>query len=199
MHRLLVVLAMLTLFGAGAMPARAAEHGGAASAGGGMGGGSAEAGGPAGNAPPGGPGPGSFGMAPAPLPPLPDSGQSVFRPRRSFGLGVPPPPPRPGFPPPAYPPPYPPSQYPPTQYPPVYAQPGAGPAPGEAPNRVVTDTRDYCLEMADEVEHIEARRPVLPPDIHILSVTGRRMCEHNLIMGGLQRLRMAWRLLGDQP
>jgi hypothetical protein len=42
----------------------------------------------------------------------------------------------------------------------------------------------------------EAQRPALRPGEHALAVTGRQMCERGLLIGGLERLRVAWRLLG---
>jgi hypothetical protein len=185
MRNLLAIGTMLALFSADMVPALAAEHGGNQN-GGGLSAGNSDAGGASANSAPGG-----FGMAPAPLPPIP--GEDVFRQRRTLG-GFAYPPLRPALPP--LPPPT--APYPPARFPPPYRPPGGAMPPGETPNRVMTDTRDYCLGMADEVEQAAARRPVLPPDIRVLAITGRRMCEHNLIMGGLQRLRIAWRMLATQ-
>ncbi len=72
--------------------------------------------------------------------------------------------------------------------------PVAPPAPLDPPMRVMTDTPEYCMHLARLVERTESVRAV-SPDVHVLAVTGRQMCEHGLLFGGLQRLRLALMLL----
>ena len=119
---------------------------------------------------------GGPGAAPFALPPL---GPAQLGPAGSRGFAIP----NPGLPPLA-----------PTS-PPRRRQP-PGP-PGDRPMRVLTDTREYCLHLAQMVAQREAQLPALRPGEHALAVTGRRMCERGLLIGGLERLRVAWRLLGQ--
>jgi hypothetical protein len=73
------------------------------------------------------------------------------------------------------------------------------PVPPDAPNRVMTDTPEYCFHLARMEEREEAGRTNLPPDVHMLAVTGRQMCEQGLLVGGLARVRLALALLRTGP
>jgi hypothetical protein len=69
----------------------------------------------------------------------------------------------------------------------------------DAPNRVMTDTPEYCFHLARMEQREEAGRTSLPPDVHMLAVTGRQMCEQGLLVGGLARVRLALALLRTGP
>jgi hypothetical protein len=63
----------------------------------------------------------------------------------------------------------------------------------------MTDTPEYCFHLARVEAREEEGRPSLPPDVHMLAVTGRQMCEQGLLVGGLARVRLALALLRTGP
>ncbi|MCQ8242359.1 hypothetical protein [Rhizosaccharibacter radicis] len=74
---------------------------------------------------------------------------------------------------------------------PAGAIPGAVPgdphqAPG-VPMVITSDTRAYCLNLADQVDHSGS----LPPDIHALRDEGRALCADGHVRRGINRLRHA--------
>jgi hypothetical protein len=64
-----------------------------------------------------------------------------------------------------------------------------------APQRVTTDTPEYCLQLLDRVSEL-ARIAVHPPqEATDLSAEGQRMCNQGQTRGGILRLRRALLLL----
>ncbi len=61
------------------------------------------------------------------------------------------------------------------------------PAFADGPIPVTTDTAEYCIELADRL----AEQPDMPPHAQLLWQSGRNMCEHGHVRGGLARLRRA--------
>ena len=62
----------------------------------------------------------------------------------------------------------------------------------EVPNKVTTDTADYCLQLRLTVDDIVQHATVPPPwGVSMLEQEGRRMCEQGQIHGGITRLRRA--------
>lgn len=68
--------------------------------------------------------------------------------------------------------------------------PGAA-AEDTAPVRVTTDTREYCLALA---ERFAALRAVAPPSALALAADGMRLCGNGHVRTGVARLRRAIRL-----
>jgi hypothetical protein len=67
---------------------------------------------------------------------------------------------------------------------PVAAQP--------APQRVLSDTPEYCLRLVDRVsEAVRATGSPAPEEVVFLSSEGRRMCDQGQTRGGIMRLRRA--------
>jgi len=60
------------------------------------------------------------------------------------------------------------------------------PLPG-VPMVVTSDTRAYCLTLADQVDHSGS----LPPDVHALRDEGRALCADGHVRRGINRLRHA--------
>ncbi len=66
----------------------------------------------------------------------------------------------------------------------------AGPASSQVPMPVTTDTKEYCLALADRMAGGE-----MPPHARLLWRHGREMCDHGQVRDGLARLRRAMLML----
>lgn len=65
----------------------------------------------------------------------------------------------------------------------------------EDPVTVTTDTREYCLSLADRI----TARGTMTPYAEMLWQRGRTMCEQDRVRDGLNRLRRALLLLRGVP
>ncbi len=72
---------------------------------------------------------------------------------------------------------------------------GAGVTVDSDPMQVMTDTPEYCWHLASQVASTPRQLYQLPPEVRILAMEGRRMCDHGLIRGGILRLRRALLLM----
>ena len=63
--------------------------------------------------------------------------------------------------------------------------------PGQDPMTVTTDTSEYCLGLADRMD----ADADMPPHARVLWRSGRTMCEHGHVRGGLLRLRRAMQMV----
>jgi hypothetical protein len=61
-----------------------------------------------------------------------------------------------------------------------------GPARPLADETITSDTLDYCTTLADRMEQRD-----MPPNVRMLLMQGRAMCERGHVMGGLRRIRLA--------
>jgi hypothetical protein len=81
----------------------------------------------------------------------------------------------------------------------LIAAPVAGQSP---PQRVISDTPEYCLQLLDRVSELVRIASAPPPEeVNLLSTEGQRMCDQGQTRGGIVRLRRALMLLtrsGDQ-
>lgn len=69
-------------------------------------------------------------------------------------------------------------------------------ARADAPMPVTSDTPGYCLNLAQRME----QGGVMRPDMRVLWESGREMCQHGHVRGGLARLRRAMMIRrGDLP
>lgn len=59
--------------------------------------------------------------------------------------------------------------------------------------QVTTDTPEYCGQLAGEIE----RKPDAPAEVRELTEEGTQMCRHELVKGGLIRLRRAGAILRE--
>ena len=76
------------------------------------------------------------------------------------------------------------------------ASPVAGQSP---PERVTTDTPEYCLHLLDLVSRRVQIVPGPPPsDVTALSSEGRRMCDEGQVRAGILRLRRALVMMEKQ-
>jgi hypothetical protein len=76
---------------------------------------------------------------------------------------------------------------------------GAAPAVSQQPQRVISDTPEYCLQLLDRVSelvHIAMAPP--PQEVTFLSTEGQRMCNQGQTRGGILRLRRALMLMTHQ-
>jgi hypothetical protein len=76
---------------------------------------------------------------------------------------------------------------------------GAAPAVSQQPQRVISDTPEYCLQLLDRVSelvHIAIAPP--PQEVTFLSTEGQRMCNQGQTRGGILRLRRALMLMTHQ-
>ena len=65
-------------------------------------------------------------------------------------------------------------------------------AAAQAPERVMTDTADYCAQLQLEVDDAFAHAVSQPPaDVRELSDDGHVLCRRGEIRGGIMRLRRA--------
>ena len=81
---------------------------------------------------------------------------------------------------------------------------GAMPVVGQSsPQRVTSDTPEYCLKLLDRVGELVRVAPAPPPrEVTFLSSEGQRMCDQGQTKGGILRLRRALMLMrqsGDEP
>ncbi len=81
---------------------------------------------------------------------------------------------------------------------------GAMPVVGQPPpQRVTSDTPEYCLRLLDRVSELVRIASVPPPqEVTSLSSEGQRMCDQGQTRGGILRLRRALMLMlhqGDEP
>jgi hypothetical protein len=67
-----------------------------------------------------------------------------------------------------------------------------------APNEVITDTPQYCLQLLDRVSALERVTSHPPAEVSNLSSEGERMCDLGQTRGGIMRLRRALVLLRAQ-
>ena len=74
---------------------------------------------------------------------------------------------------------------------------GGTPVLGQpAPQRVTSDTTEYCLRLSDRVsELVRVTSPPPPDEITALSSEGQRMCDKGQTRGGILRLRRAWMMM----
>ncbi|HVC61995.1 MAG TPA: hypothetical protein VND19_16740 [Acetobacteraceae bacterium] len=70
------------------------------------------------------------------------------------------------------------------------------PAAGQStPDRVTTDTPQYCMQLLDRVSELVRIRVHPPSEVTDLSTEGQRMCDQGQTRGGIMRLRRALILL----
>ena len=76
----------------------------------------------------------------------------------------------------------------------------AAPVAGQSPpQRVISDTPEYCLELLDRVSEMVRVASIPPPEeVGLLSSEGQRMCDQGQTRGGIVRLRRALMLLTHQ-
>lgn len=62
----------------------------------------------------------------------------------------------------------------------------------DAPERVTSDTPEFCLHLLDQVSSM-VREASTPPSAEVtnLSAEGQKMCAHGQTKGGIMRLRRA--------
>ena len=60
-----------------------------------------------------------------------------------------------------------------------------------APQRVTTDTPEYCLQLLDRVSELARSTAHPPQQATELSAEGQRMCDQGQTIGGILRLRRA--------
>ncbi len=58
-----------------------------------------------------------------------------------------------------------------------------------------TDTLEFCLQLADDVDRARRTSPRPDPHAQMLAIEGQRMCGAGHIISGIARLRMALTLL----
>jgi hypothetical protein len=79
---------------------------------------------------------------------------------------------------------------------------GATPVLGQpAPQRVTSDTPEYCLRLSDRVSEL-VRVTSPPQEVTSLSTEGQRMCDQGQTRGGILRLRRALMMMmhqGNEP
>jgi hypothetical protein len=70
---------------------------------------------------------------------------------------------------------------------------GAMPVVGQSPpQRVTSDTPEYCMRLQDRVSELVRLASAPPPrEVTSLSSEGQRMCDHGQTRGGILRLRRA--------
>ena len=75
-----------------------------------------------------------------------------------------------------------------------------GPVEGQQrPQRVTTDTPQYCLALLDRVSTVVRGLGAPPPqEVTSLSSDGQRMCDEGQTRGGIMRLRRALVLLRQE-
>ena len=73
----------------------------------------------------------------------------------------------------------------------------AGPVAGQSPpQRVTSDTPEYCLQLLDRVsEMVRVANAPPPEEVSLLSGEGQRMCDQGQTRGGIARLRRSLMLL----
>jgi hypothetical protein len=68
----------------------------------------------------------------------------------------------------------------------------------DQPERVTSDTPEYCMHLLDEVSALVRVAPASPPEeVTSLSTEGQKMCVHGQTKGGILRLRRALVLMRD--
>jgi hypothetical protein len=73
---------------------------------------------------------------------------------------------------------------------------GSSPVVGQAPQRVTSDTPEYCLLLLDRVSELVRVAAAPPPqEVTSLSSEGQRMCDQGQTRGGILRLRRALMLM----
>lgn len=74
---------------------------------------------------------------------------------------------------------------------------GAVPVEGQSPpQRVTSDTPEYCLHLLDRVSELVRIASAPPPqEVTSLSSEGQRMCDQGQTRGGILRLRRALMLM----
>ncbi|MEJ0019285.1 MAG: hypothetical protein WDN25_22575 [Acetobacteraceae bacterium] len=74
---------------------------------------------------------------------------------------------------------------------------GITPVVGQAPpQRVTSDTPEYCLHLLDRVAELVRGAGSPPPrEVTYLSTEGQRMCDQGQTRGGIMRLRRALMLM----
>ena len=77
---------------------------------------------------------------------------------------------------------------------------GATPVAGQPPpQRVTSDTPEYCLQLLDRVSELVRVASSPPPqEVTSLSSEGQRMCDQGQTRGGILRLRRALMLMSHQ-
>lgn len=64
------------------------------------------------------------------------------------------------------------------------------------PERLITDTPEYCAQLIERVHQAErARGRPAPQDARVLSEEGELMCDHGEVRGGILRLRRAMQIM----
>ncbi len=64
---------------------------------------------------------------------------------------------------------------------------------------VMSDTLQYCNQLAGEVTTAIVHRRRVPTGVEMLSSEGQRLCAMGHLRPGIARLRMAIRRLEDRP
>ena len=73
---------------------------------------------------------------------------------------------------------------------------GSSPVVGQAPQRVTSDTPEYCGVLMNRITVITHATAVPPPtEVAVLSEEGERMCVHGQTRGGILRLRRALEIM----
>jgi hypothetical protein len=67
----------------------------------------------------------------------------------------------------------------------------SGPSSGPPLMRKTTDSLEFCLQLAGDVENARRITPRPDPHAQMLAVEGQRMCSAGHIISGIARLRMA--------
>jgi len=71
----------------------------------------------------------------------------------------------------------------------------AGIADGESPPmQVTTDTKTYCANLADEVDHAQSPSP----EAVRLAAEGTTLCREGFVQGGLHRIRRALAIIREE-
>jgi hypothetical protein len=73
-----------------------------------------------------------------------------------------------------------------------------GPAIGEQPAAVTSDTPEYCRQLAVRLDELTTEDRAVPTAVRDLSTAGRTMCDHGLTRGGIMRLRSAIVMMLDE-
>jgi hypothetical protein len=67
------------------------------------------------------------------------------------------------------------------------------PPPGFAPPmRVLSDTPEFCSQLARHFARVQATRAFVPPDSVALASEGEHLCATGRVRAGIARLRMAF-------
>jgi hypothetical protein len=68
-----------------------------------------------------------------------------------------------------------------------------------SPIRVMSDTPEFCANLADHFAEVSATHPTVPPSSVKLAREGQRMCAAGLVRAGIERLRLAFFGVPPEP